>query len=124
MPSYSRPGVSDDNAYAEGLFRTAKYRPHFPGAFANLEAAQAWVLTFMRWYNHEHKHRHLKVVSPTERHAGVDSAIFQHHIAGYEEAQAKNPKRWNRNIRNWSLPDEVWPNRPTAEPVPPQSEAA
>ncbi len=29
-PSYSRPRVSDDNAYAESLFRTAKYRPEFP----------------------------------------------------------------------------------------------
>jgi putative transposase len=25
-PSYSRPQVSDDNAFAEALFRTAKYR--------------------------------------------------------------------------------------------------
>ena len=29
-PSYSRPRVSDDNPYAEALFRTAKYRPEFP----------------------------------------------------------------------------------------------
>ena len=29
-PSYSRPRVSDGDAYAELLFRTAKYRPEFP----------------------------------------------------------------------------------------------
>ncbi len=40
-PSYSRPRVSDDNAYAESLFRTAKYRPEFPAkGFADLEAAR------------------------------------------------------------------------------------
>ena len=123
-PSYSRPGVSDDNAYAESLFRTAKYRPNYPGAFANLEEAQAWVLTFVRWYNHEHKHRNLKFVSPAERHAGVDSTIFQHRIAVYEKARTKNPERWSRNTRNWSLPDEVWLNRPAAEPKPSFSKAA
>jgi transposase InsO family protein len=29
-PSYSRPRVSDDNAFVEAVFRTAKYRPTFP----------------------------------------------------------------------------------------------
>ena len=41
-PSYSRPRVSDDNAYAESLFRTAKYRPEFPAkGFVDLEQARA-----------------------------------------------------------------------------------
>lgn len=116
-PSYSRPGVSDDNAYAEALFRTCKYRPGFPGAFASLEEARAWVLAFTRWYNHEHKHRNLKFVSPVERHAGKDSAIFERRIAVYEAARAKNPERWSQAIRNWSLPKEVWLNRPAEESV-------
>jgi len=37
--SYSRPSVSDDNAYAESLFRTCKYRPEYPGVFASLDEA-------------------------------------------------------------------------------------
>ena len=42
-PSYSRPRVSDDNPYAEALFRTAKYRPEFPvKGFAELDAAREW----------------------------------------------------------------------------------
>jgi transposase InsO family protein len=49
--SYSRPSVSDDNAYAESLFRTCKYRPEYPGAFASLDGARAWALRFERWYN-------------------------------------------------------------------------
>jgi transposase InsO family protein len=114
-PSYSRPGVSDDNAYAEALFRTCKYRPDFPGAFASLEEARQWALNFVRWYNHSHKHRNLKFVSPAERHAGHDAAIFAKRTALYAQARAKHPARWSRDIRNWSLPKEVWLNRPAEE---------
>ncbi len=50
-PSYSRPRVSDDNAYVESLFRTAKYRPEYPDkGFANLEDARAWASRFVHWY--------------------------------------------------------------------------
>ena len=115
--SYSRPGVSDDNAYAESLFRTCKYRPEFPGAFATLDEARQWMLRFTRWYNHEHKHRNLKFVSPAQRHQGADRAIFAKRIAVYEQARAKYPARWSGNIRNWSLPNEVWLNRPAEENV-------
>lgn len=114
-PSYSRPGVSDDNAYAEALFRTCKYRPAYPGAFATLDDARQWVLSFTRWYNHEHKHRNLKFLSPAERHGGADQAIVTRRAALYEQARAKHPARWSRGIRNWSLPTEVWLNRPAEE---------
>ncbi|WP_240611745.1 IS3 family transposase [Acidiferrobacter sp. SPIII_3] len=113
--SYSRPGVSDDNAYAESLFRTCKYRPGYPGAFGSLAKARAWMLAFVRWYNHHHKHRNLKFVSPAERHTGADHAIFAHRTRIYEAARAQHPERWSRSIRNWSLPAEVWLNRPTEE---------
>lgn len=115
QPSYSRPGVSDDNAYAESLFRTCKYRPQYPGAFASLEQAREYMLRFTRWYNHEHKHRNLKFVSPAERHAGKESNIFARRIAVYEAARARNPERWSRTTRDWSLPKEVWLNRPAEE---------
>lgn len=56
-PSYSRPRVSDDNAYVESLFKTAKYRPEFPArGFDNLEETRAWGHDFVRWYNFEHRH--------------------------------------------------------------------
>jgi len=61
-PSYSRPRVSDDNAYAESLFRTAKYRPEFPAkGFADLEQARAWGADFVRWYNVDHRHSAMQV---------------------------------------------------------------
>lgn len=115
--SYSRPSVSDDNAYAESLFRTCKYRPEYPGMFASLDEARAWALRFERWYNCEHKHRNLKFVSPSERHRGIDRTIFAARRVIYEQARAKHPARWTRNTRDWSLPDQVWLNRPAQEPV-------
>jgi putative transposase len=110
--SYSRPGVSDDNAFAESLFRTFKYRPDYPGAFESVDDARAWALHFERWYNHTHKHRNLKFVSPAQRHCGADRAIFTARSAVYEQARTKHPKRWSGNTRDWTLPDQVWLNRP------------
>jgi putative transposase len=55
VPSFSRPGVSDDNPFSEALFRTLKYCPRYPSAgFASVEDARAWVAQFVTWYNHEH----------------------------------------------------------------------
>lgn len=123
--SYSRPGVSDDNPYSESLFRTCKYRPVYPGAFETIEEARTWMLSFVRGYNTEHKHRNLKFVSPAERHAGEDAAIFTQRSMIYAQARSKHPERWSRNLRNWSLPTEVWLNRPTEDAGPtPQREAA
>ena len=49
-PSYSRPRVSDDNAFAEALFRTAKYRPEFPlKGFVDLDDARQWAMRFVQW---------------------------------------------------------------------------
>ena len=77
-PSYSRPRVSDDNAYAESVFRTAKYRPEFPSnGFENLAAARAWAAHFVHWYNVEHRHSGIRYVSPAQRHAGEDQALLK-----------------------------------------------
>lgn len=101
-PSYSRPRVSDDNAYAESLFRTAKYRPEFPvKGFATLEAARDWAASFVHWYNVEHRHSGIRYVSPQQRHAGEDSAILAARHALYQAAQDLNPARWSRHTRNW-----------------------
>jgi putative transposase len=102
-PSYSRPRVSDDNAYAESLFRTAKYRPEFPAkGFADLDAARAWAVGFVHWYNHDHRHSSIGYVSPAQRHAGEDLAILAARHALYLEARARNPARWTGHTRDWS----------------------
>ena len=76
-PSYSRPRVSDDNAYAKSLFRTATYRPEFPvKGFADLQTPRAWAAEFVRCYNHDHGHSGIRYVSPAQRHAGEDHTIL------------------------------------------------
>ena len=102
-PSYSRPRVSDDNAYAEALFRTAKYRPEFPAeGFADLEQARTWAASFVRWYNVDHRHSGIRYVSPEQRHAGGDVAILAARHALYTAARERNPARWSGTTRNWS----------------------
>ena len=102
-PSYSRPRVSDDNAYAESLFRTAKYRPEFPAkGFASLDDARAWAAEFVRWYNVDHRHSGIRYVSPQQRHCGDDQAILAARHELYTQARQRNPARWSGNTRGWS----------------------
>ena len=101
--SYSRPRVSDDNAFVEALFRTAKYRPQFPTkGFADLEQAREWASSFVRWYNHDHRHSGIRYVSPAQRHAGEDRVVLQARDALYQRARAENPRRSARHTRNWN----------------------
>jgi transposase InsO family protein len=111
MPSFSRPRVSNDNAYAESLFRTCKYRPNYPSKpFDTVEEARQWTLKFVQWYNHQHKHSGLKYVTPAQRHDGRDEAILRSRKQVYEAAKERRPERWAGATRDWELKDEVWLN--------------
>ena len=102
-PSYSRPRVSDDNAFAEALFRTVKYRPEFPSkGFADLDAARQWTVRFVQWYNHEHRHSGIRYVTPAQRHVGQDRPLLEARHAVYQDARDRNPRRWSRQTRNWT----------------------
>ncbi len=102
-PSYSRPRVSDDNAYAESLFRTAKYRPEFPAkGFADLDQARTWATGFVHWYNVDHRHSGIRYVSPAQRHEGSDHEILAARHALYCKARERSPARWSGNTRNWT----------------------
>lgn len=110
-PSFSRPRVSNDNAYAESLFRTCKYRPDYPSKpFGSLNEAREWTQKFVRWYNQEHKHSSLKFVTPAQRHDGLDTAILASRKQVYAEAKQRNPRRWSQGTRNWTLENQVWLN--------------
>jgi putative transposase len=102
-PSYSRPRVSDDNPYAEALFRTAKYRPEFPAkGFADLDAAREWAMRFVHWYNHAHRHSGIRYVSPAQRHAGQDRVLLANRHELYQRARQANPRRWTKQTRDWT----------------------
>jgi putative transposase len=116
--SFSRPRVSNDNPYAESLFRTCKYRPDYPNKpFGSVEEAQGWMHQFVRWYNQDHKHSGLKFVTPAQRHNGTAATILMQREQVYREAKRRNPQRWSQQTRNWKLKDEVWLN---PERIPPE----
>lgn len=110
--SYSRPGVSDDNAFIESWFRTLKYMPAWPSqGFADLDQARRWVMTFIDWYNGHHRHREIGFVTPDQRHSGESAAVLARRRDVYEAARRRHPERWRRDIRRWSEPDHVWLNK-------------
>lgn len=102
IPSFSRPACSNDNPFSESIFKTMKYRPFYPKRpFDSLMAARQWVGTFVHWYNEEHRHSAVRFVTPSQRHAGQDTALLGKRAVVYEEARAKNPHRWSGATRNW-----------------------
>lgn len=103
VASFSRPAVSDDNPFAEALFRTMKYRPGYPKKpFASREEARAWVDGFVTWYNEQHLHSGIRFVTPNDRHEGRDMAILAKRRVVYAKARATTPRRWTGPTRNWS----------------------
>jgi putative transposase len=103
LASFSRPTVSNDNAYSESLFRPLKYCPAYPRhPFADLPAARAWVATFVTWYNTQHLHSAIRFVTPEDRHAGRDLALLVARRAVYARARRRHPARWSRYTRNWT----------------------
>lgn len=108
IPSFSRPHVSDDNAYSEALFKTLKYRPWYPNKpFQSIEAAVTWVENFVRWYNTEHLHSGINFVTPEDRHQGRDIFILEKRKRVYEQARSQNPKRWSSAIKRWEMMEVV-----------------
>lgn len=105
VPSFNRPGVSDDNPFSEALFRTLKYVPTYPRKpFASIDAAWAWVERFVAWYNLEHRHSAIGFVTPDDRHVGADIAVLCARRCVYENARRTHPERWARNTRKWDAP--------------------
>lgn len=113
VPSFSRPAVSNDNPYSEALFRTVKYHSTFPAEpFENLTQARVWMLGFQQWYNEHHKHSALNLLTPAQRHEGIDAAVLTQRKQLYEAAKARHPERWSGATRHWELPQVVWLNPP------------
>jgi putative transposase len=68
--SHSRPHTSDDNPFSEAQFKTMKYRPDYPDRFASIDEARIWVRTFFDWYNNDHYHSGLNLMTPSSVHYG------------------------------------------------------
>ena len=117
--SFSRPGVSNDNAFSESLFKTLKNVPFYPeGPFESLTDTRQWVQRFIAWYNEEHRHSAIKFVTPGQRHRGEDIEILAQRAELYERQKAKHPGRWSGKSRDWTPVGSVFLNpRKSSEEV-------
>ena len=102
IPSHSRPKVSNDNEFAESIFKTVKYCPQWPlQRLMRLEDSRQWVLKFERFYNNEHRLSSILFVTPAQRYEQRDQDILNHRKQMYTKAREANPTHWSGDIRDW-----------------------
>ncbi len=113
VKSHSRPHVSDDNPFSEAQFKTLKYRPDYPDRFGSLAAARDWAQAFFAWYNNEHHHTGLGLLTPAVVHAGQAEVVRQQRQATLMGAYEKHPDRFVKGAPTAAaLPEAVWINPP------------
>jgi putative transposase len=118
--THSRPYTASDNPYSEAQFKTLKYRPDYPDRFGCLADARAWAQTFFSWYNQEHYHSGLAVLTPARVHYGQAAGVQAQRRQVLLAAYAAHPERFVRGVPQLpALPKEVWINQPPALPVEP-----
>ncbi|MGH9434033.1 MAG: IS3 family transposase [Terriglobia bacterium] len=116
LKTHSRPHVSNDNPFSESQFRTLKYRPDFPDRFGSIEHARAFCQPFFRWYNHEHHHSGLGLLTPAAVHYGQAPQILAQRQIVLTRAFTTHPERFVRRApRPPDLPTQVWINPPKQE---------
>ena len=117
--SHSRPYVSDDNPFSESQFKTMKYRPELPDRFGSLEDARTHGQGFFRWYNLEHHHSGIAMLTPHMVHYGLAADVPGNRQRVLTAAFQQHPERFVRKPpRPAPLPDAVWINPP--KPGPPE----
>lgn len=111
--THSRPHTSDDNPFSEAQFKTLKYRPDFPDRFGCIEDARQFCRVFFPWYNNEHKHTGINLLSPTDvHHCEAESIIASRQIV-LNTAYASHPERFVRKMpEHKPMQQAVWINPP------------
>jgi len=109
----SRPYTPNDNPYSESQFKTLKYRPDYPDRFDGQTDAHAWARSFFQWYNHEHHHTGLGLLTPAIVHSGQASLVLAQRQQVLLAAYDAHPERFVRGMpKPPDLPDAVWINKP------------
>jgi putative transposase len=115
--SHSRPRTPTDNPYSEAQFKTMKYRPDYPDRFASMETGQNWARPFFNWYNFEHRHSGLALLTPVVVHYGQAEQVLAHRQQVLLAAYIQHPERFVRGAPTPpQLPAEVWINKPPTGP--------
>ena len=125
--THSRPYTSTDNPYSESHFRTLKYRPDFPDRFGSIQHGRGFCGDFFGWYNFEHRHSGLGLLTPHDVHYGLAEERIARRAVVLAEAHAAHPERFpNGKPIPPTLAKEVWINKPKtalSEPAAHRSEA-
>lgn len=120
--SHSRPHVSNDNPFSESQFKTLKYRPEFPDRFDSQEHGLDFCRTFFPWYNHEHHHWGLGLLTPAAVHFGQATQLLAARQNTLTAAYLAHPERFVRRApKPLLLPTAVWINPPT-NPLKPEED--
>ena len=115
--THSRPHVSDDNPFSEAHFKTMKYRPDFPERFGEIEDARGYSHDFFGWYNDEHHHAGIGMLTPADVHHGLIDLRVTERQAALDIAFASHPERFPRGRPIAQRPPrEVWINKPQPAP--------
>ena len=118
--THSRPHVSNDNPFSESQFKTFKYRPDFPERFGSAQDARNHCADFFPWYNFEHHHVGLGLLTPHDVHHGLAAARHADRALVLAAAHSRHPERFPRGTpKPPPLPTEVWINKPATpkEPI-------
>lgn len=112
--SHSRPHTSNDNPFSESHFKTLKYQPEFPKRFGCIEDAKAFCRGFFDWYNQDHHHVGIGLMTPDQVHFGQADAVYAARQQTLDQAFRTNPERF---VRKSPTPPEkptaAWINPPT-----------
>ena len=90
-----------------------KYRPDYPERFGSIQDARNWARVFFRWYNDDHHHSALGLMTPKVVHHGEAEALTEKRREVLRAAYAAHPERFVRGEpMPLSLAKEVWINKP------------
>ena len=113
--THSRPHVSDDNPFSEAHFKTMKYRPDYPDRFGSIQDARRFCQHFFPWYNQQHHHSGLQLLTPATVHYGQAAQLISQRQAVLDVAYKNHPERFVRKPpQHPSLPEAVWINPPAS----------
>ncbi len=113
--THSRPYTSNDNPFSESQFKTMKYRPEFPQRFGCTQDARAFCGGFFGWYNREHHHSGIALLTPEMVHYGLADQVSQARLETLQQAYRQHPERFVRKAPEPpKLPEAVWINPPAS----------
>jgi len=114
--THSRPHVSNDNPYSESGFKTLKYRPGFPEYFGSIEDARLFCQEFFTWYNTEHRHSGIAMLTPDNVHYNQCEGILYARSVTLMNAYLDHPERFVKGVPSVEqVPKEVWINKPISK---------